>query len=1429
MSAIVKTKLKAAKEALAKKDFERLKAITSEALEYDPDNSNATVLLGFALLELGDIEQSEQVYSKAVKASPDQLTPLQGLSKVYETAEKWEQYGETLEKLAHLFAKADNATKCAESLQKLIQLRRERGDPLQVADMLFFVLPGSPFYPTLSTLPPPDTTNPTATTTFVAQSAVHNSLPVIEEVIDIFETHEEATFKREVANRRTRLGAPNPEQIKREVTREIWAKSRLPELYQEVLSHPHASDEIRRQAESKLLKHKQQLLFALPSNAEYTAQKAKLSAEVQDLVAGIVLLGIPNELAWSLYLESKNAKTIDEYDVSSLSQFVRLFPNLPLSRMVSAYFSGRGTSLVTEDEEGNKKPQTFEDDYSSTILDLYSDISSSILGHRLVAETYQSDEDYENVIKVAEDGLEITIREERNCAIQLPRVKSAFNVLLATALVHFYPPKHHVRARRILDDVLQEDPDNVSCLMGLGYVQEYAKRWSDASETFARVIQLRPDDLEVGLRAKEELAWSKAQVADPDKGVKDLTNVAAMLDTLDDRDQDQARCWWRLGQCYWALEDPESREGAYRCYITSLKRHATYAPAFTSLGVYYSDFCLPPDPNRASKCFQKAFELDPREAEAARRLAEGFAEEREWDLVEIVARRTIDGEGGLEGGSEATVTTRHQPLNAWAWKAVGLVELNRGRYDVAIKAFQVALRTDPNDQLSWLRLGEANTKAARLTPALKALEQARELKPDDWICAYFLADVFRQMGQYQQAIDAFREILSTQPAELRVLLTLAQTHLEFGHAQLAASFTARAESSFVDAVNVILAVVDSSPGFRRIAWKTAADALFELSRMASFNDPEPIAVMVEQLLPLVTKRPQDRLSSLLPPQVESGEPSASGCSNTLLEATLHAYSYRSTLGFLDDVAAASGSYDLSVALAFYLRRNPNHAKATEIQKEAIRCMKDAVSWDPLNDRYWHTLGDLYFRTHPKTAQHAYIKALEIDNKSFATWTNLGLFYLYHSDVELANEAFYKAQVLNPDYTLAWIGQGLVAASHQDHKEEYALFAHAITLPATVPYADIAFSKRLFDRLNAGPYHEISLEAFAPAFFVLDRLCRRQPHDAHALHLFGLVCERIGHTELAVARISETIALLEAAYEESEDQQIEGQFAIAHTNMGRLRLSMGDYEGAKESFATVTDLLADSQSKTTPLLVTQAYLGSGLAHYKLGAAEEAVESFELAISAAADDVHLRGQAVVLLSQALWALNEEDGRETVKAQLLQSIGDDPDNLFAINALGAMGILTDDENLVDAALSEIVALPLEQRHQRDPRRDVDYLLMQYALAQGDVARARSVAQKSVLLEPSRPQSRRQLATLELQDHNPTSARAILDGAATAGSASYDEARQSLGLRAVAAVAADPLSAAMLAQRAVMLTPWNQAHWTACAYSKCSTPERAAVFPRV
>lgn len=62
---------------------------------------------------------------------------------------------------------------------------------------------------------------------------------------------------------------------------------------------------------------------------------------------------------------------------------------------------------------------------------------------------------------------------------------------------------------------------------------------------------------------------------------------------------------------------------------------------------------------------------------------------------------------------------------------------------------------------------------------------------------------------------------------------------------------------------------------------------------------------------------------------------------------------------------------------------------------------------------------------------------------------MGLFYLHYEDSELANEAFYKAQTLDPDYALAWVGQGLVATANGHAQEARALFEHATGLTAPV--------------------------------------------------------------------------------------------------------------------------------------------------------------------------------------------------------------------------------------------------------------------------------------------------------------------------------------------------------------------------------------------
>ena len=100
-------------------------------------------------------------------------------------------------------------------------------DTSQLAEALTLLLPSSPFHPVLSTLPPPDPTNPTSTNTFVAQTAIHDSLPILEELVSIYE-REEATWEQsEIAKRRQRLNAPPPQEVQRVVTMELMARSKV--------------------------------------------------------------------------------------------------------------------------------------------------------------------------------------------------------------------------------------------------------------------------------------------------------------------------------------------------------------------------------------------------------------------------------------------------------------------------------------------------------------------------------------------------------------------------------------------------------------------------------------------------------------------------------------------------------------------------------------------------------------------------------------------------------------------------------------------------------------------------------------------------------------------------------------------------------------------------------------------------------------------------------------------------------------------------------------------------------------------------------------------------------------------------------------------------------------------------------------------------
>jgi len=105
----------------------------------------------------------------------------------------------------------------------------------------------------------------------------------------------------------------------------------------------------------------------------------------------------------------------------------------------------------------------------------------------------------------------------------------------------------------MIDDVLSQSPDNVTCLMGRGYVLQEAKRWAEAWPLFSRVEGLLPGDVMEGLRAKEEAAWCSCQLGDLQTAITGLQDTLKALQEQNDRSHDIARCFWRIGKCFWEM------------------------------------------------------------------------------------------------------------------------------------------------------------------------------------------------------------------------------------------------------------------------------------------------------------------------------------------------------------------------------------------------------------------------------------------------------------------------------------------------------------------------------------------------------------------------------------------------------------------------------------------------------------------------------------------------------------------------------------------------------------------------------------------------------------------------------------------------------------------------------------------------------------
>lgn len=1424
--ASTKAQLKLARDLIGKKDYRGAHDAAKQVLNYDPSNYNGLVFLGLASLELGDLKASEDAYQAAIRQNEVQPLAWQGIAKLYERRQQWDEFVQTQRKLANLFSTAGDAVKCAEAVSRLIDARRQHASRRDLVEALSLLLEGSPYYAVLSGLPEPDASSPTASTVFDIQVAIHNNLPVLEEIILLTEQSEEETIAQEIQKRRTRLDAPPLAILRELVKREIWSSSKLERLYEDVLNHPRTSDTLRRTTEASLLNRKRERLWSLELN---DPTKQQLYKEVADMVAGMVLIKIPNELAWSLYFDMTDVADLHQYKLEDIRALLSILPQSPLAQLWKAWMRSEN---IPESEDEEDAPEQDNTDPLDVVIDLWQKLPNSILLQRVTAQFHWRSKDYQNAISTSETALRTLGELEKGLGVSLKYTARAINVILACSLVHYYPPKYHTKALRLLDGLLDDDPSQPDCLTARGYIHEQASRWEEAKQDFDGVMRVVDNSSSAWIEAAEESAWCQIQAGDKDKGRKSLEEVIDILDSANDNETAQARAWWRLGRTVWDANSPSSLQEAYKLWITALKRSSTFAPAYTSLGIYYADFADPKDAMRASKCFQKAFELDAREAEAARRLAEGFVEEQEWELAEIVARRTIEGEGAFEGDQSTNVQSRHLTTNTWAWKVAGLVALNKQDYPEAIKAFQVSLRAISEDSVTWLRLGEAYAAAGRHTAGLRALNRARQQAPDDFVCQFQIAEVTRELGDYQASIEMLGEIIKSRPNDLVAHAARCTTRLALARSEQEKGFLERAYRSCVETLEEALVALELEGPSMRVLWKVISDVTFELARRPIDNvdfAKEAINILTK-LLVQISEHTQDLDSRLVPiiqleDHIRDLQDSLEDVQVDLIaaKAAIASSSYCIHLAGNDDAVLSSAYYDLSAHLYEFwakygkqLDSDSVHTSATlaeEYIKRAIRLRSN----EPL---YWTTLGILSVERNPKLSQHAFITAIQCEPKDPALWCNLGMLYIRGLDSQLAQEAFHRAQVLDPDYAMAWVGQAIVAGRNKNLSHCVALLEHAVSLSADMPIPNLEFAYRTFNSLESTSSGEISQSGtVVSAFFSLERCLQRRPNDVSALHLAALISERLNLMSRAAQFARRCATLLEAAYERSEDPETARQYAITQSTLGRILLAENDYTASASCFETVLSLVdavieEGSEEEASRRLRANAHLGLGLANLLSGEVETAISNFETGLEEAPVEMKaVRTQLTILLAQTMWMVGSEEARDMAKSLLLDCVSADSKNLQAMVVLGAIATLLNDDTLLEAALSEIISMQPKERRELDRLGTVDTLLVRHHLLQGSLGDAVEIARKAVELDPENEASRLQLCeTLLRQSNYPAALQSL-----RADSESLSTLAAQLRLLAMARIEAeaeDSEKSGGLMQQATHLTPWDSKNWAGLAY---------------
>ncbi|KAL1875323.1 hypothetical protein VTK73DRAFT_10107 [Phialemonium thermophilum] len=1415
-----KALLKTVGEAIRQSRFDDAILNAEAVLEKDPKNYQAHLLLAFSLDKKNRLDEAESHYQVAGGLKPRDPQAWQGLVKLYQKtgSRKLREYQRAALKLAEIYRDADDLPKCYDVVEKFVDFARINGDRQQYVEALELVLPESPIY-----------------------AAVEGRFPhparTYETIAQIIETDEKKRINTLIGERRTRIGA-KIQDVTLQVKREVYSQSKLSHIYRQLIDWA-TEDDVRRLYEEKLLHYCYERLVAFSPGEEKTHELHTVLKLANDMV----IIKHPYKLAWDIAIDWKDHPDIKDWDVLVLREYCTFFPDSDLTRVLLGFLSSpispfpkveqnSGSTTAPGDEEDESEdddeggvptayvPTTDED----RLLMMTEGISTanSLFAYRLMGEYYQHIEEHESNVELMRKARSHLQEEQRKSSLRFQNTDDAFRLYLGTALVFYQAPRHHQEAKTLFDEVLSHDPASTPALIGIGLIWEEEEEYDKAIDFLERAI----DRDATNLRVRTEAAWVKALKGDYGKGKEELEACIPLIAEKRQAGKELlAQTHYRLGYCIWQLDPSKEarrdRSGAYAHFLESLKNNLDYAPAYTSLGLYYADYAK--DKKRARKCFQKAVELSASEVVAAERLARLFADEGDWDRVELVAQRVVDS-----GKVKPPPGSKRRGIG-WPFAALGVAELNKQDYAKAIVSFQSALRISPEDYHSWVGLGESYYRSGRYIAATKATLNAQRLEEspttdvtgDTWFTRFLLANIKRELGDFDEAIELYSKVIEARPDEEGVFIALMQASVESAFDSLGKGFFGKAVDLARDTLTSASQAPQSMTGSFNF-WRAVADACSIFSIIQG-----RVSELPQELLRQVLQRGDSTEGYDLLKETDGVEISAAPSNGaksqggegptdanlvTCVHATILAHKRAIQVSAADVHAHAVAYYNLGWAehMAHTCLPESMRKRSSGYLKAAIMCFKRAIELEAGNAEFWNALGVVTSSVNPSVSQHAFVRSLYLDERSAQAWTNLGTLALLQNDFKLAHEAFTKAQSADPDYAHAWLGQGLVSLLFGDSREARNHFTHAVDISdASSVLARRLYSVSLFDYvITASP--DLPITSLIRPIFALSQLQNLRPQDLTYGHLSALFRERADDSAAAVSTLERICAAAEAEYEATDSLQAIKRCALAKTDLARSYLSSGSFEKAIEAGELALQLTSDESDGELSVderrkARLSAHLTVGLAQYYSKDIGGAVACFEAAL----EESDGNSDAVCVLAQVLWAAGDAESRERARDVLFEVVAKSPDHVPSVLLLGVIAVLDGDEESLEAVVAELQGLRTGDRAVDATQQGQVGEVLQAIVAAGETVSEAEVlneTQTDIMLHPYLPHGWSELADVGDGEEEVQWAAEMALLVARQGV----PPRGNLGAKDLASAYAGTGRAAD-AQTAIMVAPWLGDGWTA------------------